>query len=92
VNFGAELISRVGGGARDSVILSPSLPAVLIDPGDGTARVRVISGVAVTAEIEDGDMGPWGQAGPLTVISIGERRTFVRVGPEHVTLAVLWGS
>jgi hypothetical protein len=92
MSFGAELINRVGGGARDSVTLSPSLPAVLIDPGDGTARVRVISGVAVTAEVEDGEIGPWGQAGPLTIVSIGERRAFVRVGVDHVPLAVLWGT
>jgi hypothetical protein len=91
VSFGAETISRVGGATRDSIVLSPSLPAVLIDPGDGIAHVRVLSGVAVTAEIEDGEIGPWGQAGVVSTVSLGERRAFVRVGVEHVGLAVLWG-
>jgi hypothetical protein len=90
VSFGAEVINRVAGEARDMVTLSPSLQAVLIDPGDGAARVRVLSGVAVTAEIEDGEVGPWGQAGAVTTVSVGERRAFVRVGRDQVSLTVAW--
>jgi hypothetical protein len=90
MSFGAEVISRVGGETGASVALSPTLPAALIDPGSGTARVRVLSGVAVTAEIEDGEVGTWSQAGPLTTISLGERRAFVRVGRDHVGLQVNW--
>jgi hypothetical protein len=90
VSHGAETITRVGGEKSTPVVLSPSLSAVLIDPNTGTARVRLNSGVAVTAEIEDDEIGPWSQAGPLTTVSLGERRAFVRVGREHVGLMVNW--
>jgi hypothetical protein len=92
VSFGAETINRVGDEQRLSLVLSPSLPAVLIDPGTGTARVRLLSGIAVTAEIEDGEIDTFAQAGPLTTISQHEQRIFTRVGREHVGLAVVWGA
>lgn len=87
---GIETINRVAGEKGLSLSLSPSLPAVLIDPAGGAARVRVLSGVAVTAEIEDGEIGPWAQAGLLTTVSASEQRVFVRVAREHVGLAIAW--
>lgn len=90
MSHGAETISRVGGERALSLALSPSLPAVLIDPNEGSARVRLLSGFAATAEIEDDEIGPWSQAGLLTTVAHGERRVFVRVGREHVGLQVNW--
>jgi hypothetical protein len=65
---------------------------VLVDPGDGRARVRVLSGIAVTAEVDDGELDPFSQAGPLTTVSRDELRAFVRVGRDHVGLLVTWDA
>jgi hypothetical protein len=90
VNAPAVTISPVGGERTSNIVLSPAMPAVVIDPNDGVAHVRVISGVAVTAEIDDDTIDTWAQASGAQTVSLGERRVYVRVGRDHVTLAVRW--
>jgi hypothetical protein len=87
----STVLSKVDG-APQRLVLSPTLPEIVIDGGAAGASVAFASGVALTVPVDNSFLpqSAWATASNPQAVAAASRRAIRMGGPNHVPLTVSW--
>lgn len=87
----STVISKVSadGAQPQRLTLNPTVPEVIIDGGSAGASVAIVSGVALTAIVDNAfQPGAWSTVASPQAVAASTRRAIKMGGPNHVPLAI----